>query len=116
MPELAYELEVYASNFPSTVTAPESRVVQVALEMQKRVLGDGPNSPPSRVFHFWNDTNVFRQHGVPAVIVGPGGERDLSQVFEPGQHVSIQQLEDAARIYTLAAIKLCSMSRAEASD
>jgi hypothetical protein len=40
----------------------------------------------------------------------------LSQVFEPGQHVSIQQLEDAARIYTLAAIKLCSLARAEASD
>jgi acetylornithine deacetylase/succinyl-diaminopimelate desuccinylase-like protein len=116
MPQLNYELEVYASNFPSTVTAPDSRVIQVALEMQKRVLGDGQNNPPSRVFHFWNDSNVFRQHGVPAAMVGPGGERDQSHVFEPGQHVAIRQLEDAARLYTLVAIKLCSLSRAEALD
>jgi acetylornithine deacetylase/succinyl-diaminopimelate desuccinylase-like protein len=116
MPELSYELEVYASNFPSTVTPPNSRVVEVALEMQKRVLGDENNEPPSRIFHFWNDTNVFRQHGVPAVMVGPGGERDPSQVFEPGQHVAIQQLKDAARLYTLAAVKLCTLSRAEALD
>jgi len=116
IPELNYELEVYASNFPATVTAPESRVVQVALEMQERVLGERQTHPPSRIFHFWNDTNVFRQHGVPAVMVGPGGERDQSQIFEPGQHVGIRQLEDAARLYTLAAIKLCSGSRAEALE
>jgi acetylornithine deacetylase/succinyl-diaminopimelate desuccinylase-like protein len=116
MPELSYELQVYASNFPSTVTPPESRVVQVALETQKRVLGNAPNNPPSRVFHFWNDTNVFRQHGVPAVIVGPGGERETSGVFEPGQHVAIRQLEDAAKIYALAALELCSLSRAQALD
>ncbi|MBI4524548.1 MAG: M20/M25/M40 family metallo-hydrolase [Deltaproteobacteria bacterium] len=116
MPELHYDLEVYASNFPSTVTSPETRVVQTALEMQKRVLGEEQNNPPSRILHFWNDTNVFRQHGIPAVMVGPGGERDVSLVFEPGQHVAIQQLKDAARLYTLAAIKLCTLSRAEALD
>jgi acetylornithine deacetylase/succinyl-diaminopimelate desuccinylase-like protein len=114
MPELDYQLEVYASNFPSTVTPPNSRVIQVALEMQERVLGERQTHPPSRIFHYWNDTNVFRQHGVPAVMVGPGGERDQSQVFEPGQHVAIRQLEDAARLYTLAAIELCSMPRADA--
>lgn len=114
MPRLDYQLEVYASNFPSTVTPPDSRVVQVALQMQERVLGERQTHPPSRIFHFWNDTNVFRQHGVPAVMVGPGGERDQSQVFEPGQHVAIRQLEDAARLYTLAAIELCSLSRADA--
>lgn len=114
MPDLSYELEVYASNFPSTVTAPDSLVVQVALEMQERVLGERQTIPQSRILHHWNDTNVFRQHGVPAVMVGPGGERDESQVFEPGQHVAIRQLENAARLYTLAAAKLCSMSRAEA--
>jgi acetylornithine deacetylase/succinyl-diaminopimelate desuccinylase-like protein len=114
IPQLDYELEVYASNFPATVTPPDSRVVQVAMAMQERVFGKQQTPPPSQIFHFWNDTNVFRQHGVPAVIVGPGGERDQSQVFEPGQHVAIEQLEDAARIYTLAAIELCSLSRSEA--
>ena len=114
MPDLHCELEVYASNFPSTLTAPNSRVVQVALEMQERVLGERQVNPPSRIFHFWNDTNVFRQHGVPAVMVGPGGERDQPQVFEAGQHVAIRQLQDAARLYALAAINLCSMSQAEA--
>ena len=114
MPDLICELEVYASNFPSTVTAPQNLVVQVALEMQKRVLGEQQSPPPSRILHHWNDTNVFRQHGVPAVMVGPGGERDPSKVFEPGQHVAIQQLENAARLYTLAAVELCSLSRAEA--
>jgi acetylornithine deacetylase/succinyl-diaminopimelate desuccinylase-like protein len=114
VPALNYELEIYASNFPATVTSPSSRVVQVALQMQERVLGEPQTQPPSRIFHFWNDTNVFRQHGVPAVMVGPGGERDESQKFDPGQHVGIRQLENAANIYALAAVELCSMTRAQA--
>jgi acetylornithine deacetylase/succinyl-diaminopimelate desuccinylase-like protein len=114
VPDLRYDLEVYASNFPATVTPPDSRVVRVTRQIQERVLGRTETNWPSWVFHFWNDSNVFRQHGVPAVMVGPGGERDLSQKFDRGQHVAIQQLEDAARIYTLAAIELCSLSRVEA--
>jgi acetylornithine deacetylase len=114
VPELKYELEVYASNFPATITKADSRVVQTALKFQERVLGGSQTQPPSRIFHFWNDTNVFRQHGVPAVMVGPGGERDESEKFDPGQHVGIRQLENAANIYALAAVELCSMTRARA--
>jgi acetylornithine deacetylase/succinyl-diaminopimelate desuccinylase-like protein len=114
VPELDYALEVYASNFPATVTPADSRVIQVALEMQERVLGERQTHCPTMRFHYWNDTNVFRQHGVPAARVGPGGERDQSQQFDPGQHVAIEQLEQAARLYALAAVELCSLTRAEA--
>jgi len=114
IPALSYDLEVYASNFPSATTSPDSRVVQVALQTRERVLGERQKKAPNEFFHMWNDTNIFRQHGVPAVIIGPAGESDGSQRFDPGQHVAIQALVDAARIYTLAAIELCSLSRAEA--
>jgi acetylornithine deacetylase/succinyl-diaminopimelate desuccinylase-like protein len=116
MPELDYDLEVYASNFPAGVTSPESRVVQVALAMQERVLGERQTRCPTHRFHYWNDTNVFRQHGIPAVIVGPGADRNPSPTrqYDPGQHVAIEQLEQAAQLYTLAAVELCSMTRAEA--
>ena len=36
----------------------------------------------------WNDTNIFRQHGVPAVIIGPAGESDLSEGTIDGDSLS----------------------------
>ena len=111
-----YRLEVYASNFPSTVTPANSKLVQIALGVRERVLGNRQTVCPSHLYGRWDDSVMFRQHGIPAVRLGPSWAHDdpARDRFDRGQHVSIEQLHAAARIYAQIGLELCSLSRAAA--
>jgi hypothetical protein len=74
-----YELEVYGSNFPSTVTDAASPFVELVLRAREHVIGRPQEVCPSHHFGTWNDSNIFRQHGIrhthgdPGAWLGGGG-------------------------------------------
>lgn len=49
---------------------------------------------------------IARDHGVPTVVLGPGGLND--QAHQVDESVSVRELTQAARAYTLAALRLLS--------
>lgn len=49
---------------------------------------------------------IARDHGVPTVVMGPGGLND--QAHQVDESVSVRELTQAARAYTLAALRLLS--------
>jgi acetylornithine deacetylase/succinyl-diaminopimelate desuccinylase-like protein len=115
-PDLRYELEVYASNLPSTVTPADSLLCRTAVEVMEQRLGlptrpFGPGeADPS------NDTNVFRRHGIPAIKCGPKTrlEPDAAEMLRlHGPHVHRDDVVLAARFYVHMAFELCGRSRSE---
>lgn len=109
-PTLRYELEVFASNAPSTVTPVDSPLVRTAVEVMEQRLGlptrpFGPGEgDPS------NDTNVFRRHGIPAIKCGPKTrmEPNAAETLRVhGAHVHRDDVVLAARFYIHMAFELC---------
>ena len=49
---------------------------------------------------------IARDHGVPTVVMGPGGLND--QAHQVDESVSVEELTQAARAYTLTALRLLS--------
>ncbi|WP_368079743.1 M20 family metallopeptidase [Kocuria marina] len=49
---------------------------------------------------------IARDHGVPTVVMGPGGLND--QAHQVDESVSVEELSQAARAYTLTALRLLS--------
>jgi acetylornithine deacetylase/succinyl-diaminopimelate desuccinylase-like protein len=97
-----YELETYGTNVPSTITAADHPLVRTAIGARERVLGPLPNDTPSRYMSRWNDSNIFRQHGIPTVILGPSTGETVERTpktYDLGQRVSVAQLTAAVSIY-----------------
>jgi succinyl-diaminopimelate desuccinylase len=118
-PTLKYDLEVYASNAPSTQTPADSVLVRTAADVMEQRLGlptrpFGPGEgDPS------NDTNVFRRHGIPAIKCGPKTrlEPNARQMLaRNGPHVHRDDVVMAARFYVHMAFELCGRRRAELAD
>lgn len=110
-PSLDYDLHVYASNGPSTVTPVDSTLVRTAVHVMEQRLGlptqpFGPGeADPS------NDTNVFRRHGVPAIKCGPKTRlepRADEALRASGVHVHRDDVVAAAKFYIHMAFALCS--------
>jgi acetylornithine deacetylase/succinyl-diaminopimelate desuccinylase-like protein len=108
--DFEYDIEVYGSNYPSTIIAADHPLVSTALAVRERVLGAPQGIVPSLYYGTWNDTNIFRQHGVPAMILGPSWDENdpNAKSYDVGQHVSIAQLNAAAQIYMQIAKELCA--------
>lgn len=109
-PTFKYEVEVYASNAPSTQTPADSHLVQTAIEVMENAMG-----LPTRPFGKGeadpsNDTNVFRRHGIPAIKCGPKTrfESNASENMRVhGVHVYRDDIVAAARFYIRMAFALC---------
>jgi acetylornithine deacetylase len=114
-PTLNYELEVFASNAPSTVTPADSAFVRTAVEVMEnrmglstRPFGRGEADPS-------NDTNVFRRHGIPAIKCGPKTrmEKNAAETLRThGVHVHRDDIVSAAKYYIHMAFELCGRKRA----
>jgi len=109
-PNMRYELEVFASNAPSTATPADSPFVQTAVEVMEQKMGlpttpFGPGeADPS------NDTNVFRRHGIPAIKCGPKTRLEANadvMLRTHGVHVHCDDIVAAAKFYARMAFELC---------
>lgn len=115
-PGFRYELEVYASNAPSTCTPVDSLLVRLGVEvMEQRIglptrpFGPGQANPS-------NDTNTFRRHGIPAIKCGPTTRLEPNAAETNklhGRHVYRDDLVAATRFYTHMAFELCSRTQSE---
>lgn len=56
-------------------------------------------------FQGWVDGGVLNKAGVPSIVYGPG---DLDQIYAPDEHIRIEDLSLAQKVYELSAIELCA--------
>ncbi|MBM2831474.1 MAG: hypothetical protein HW414_526 [Dehalococcoidia bacterium] len=121
-PHFGYELEVYYTNVPGTVTSAGSYVVQAMLRAQERVLGQRQKAYPSWVANPSSDASTFRQIGIPVVTCGPGpdGEVRSEQATQAGardfrtsegEYQTIGGLLAATRMYATAILDICTKTR-----
>ena len=64
----------------------------------------------------YNDSNIFRQHGIPALKCGPSGGKvppEAQGLLDEGERLSIRDLVSAARIYVALVLDMCSKTRSE---
>jgi acetylornithine deacetylase/succinyl-diaminopimelate desuccinylase-like protein len=115
-PQLKYEIEIFASNVPSTVTPPDNYLVQSSLRAQELVLGQKQEQFPVGQANLSNDSNIFRQHGVPAVKCGPAGGKipaNAPELADEGERLSIEDLVTATKIYVSIALDISTKTRGE---
>ncbi len=115
-PQLKYEVEVYAANVPGTFTKPDNYLVQSCLRAQEFVLGKRQEKFPLGQGTAYNDSNIFRQHGIPAVKCGPSGGKvpaNLQELLDEGERLSVEDLISAAKMYVAIVLDLCTKTRGE---
>ena len=118
-PQLKYDVEVYASNVPATVTNPENYLIQACLRARELVVGQQQERFPLGMGTAYNDSNIFRQHGIPALKCGPSGGKvsaEARELLDEGERLSIQELISAAKIYVAVALDLCTKTRSELKE
>jgi acetylornithine deacetylase/succinyl-diaminopimelate desuccinylase-like protein len=114
--QLKYDVEVYASNVPATYTPPDHLLVQSCLNAQELVRGKKQEKFPLGQGTAYNDTNIFRRHGIPAVKCGPAGGKvpaNLKELQNEGERLSVDHLVSAAKMYVAIALDLCTRTRKE---
>jgi succinyl-diaminopimelate desuccinylase len=107
---LRYELEVFASNAPSTVTPADSHFVKTAVDVMEQKMGLPTNPFGPGEADPSNDTNVFRRHGIPAIKCGPKTrfEKNADEMLRThGVHVHRDDIVAAAKYYVHMAFELC---------
>lgn len=115
-PELKYDLEVFHSNVPATMTPPDNYLVQSALRARELVVGKKQEGFPLQGGSHYNDTNVFRWHGVPAIKCGPTGgavPADAQWMLDAGERLSIDDLVTLSKMYVAIILDICTKTREE---
>lgn len=115
-PQLRYDVEVFACNVPATATSPSSYLIRSCLKARELVLGEKQEMFPLGMASAYNDSNIFRQHGIPALKCGPSGGKvptEAQGLLDEGERLSIQELVSAAKIYVALVLDICTKSRSE---
>jgi acetylornithine deacetylase/succinyl-diaminopimelate desuccinylase-like protein len=55
----------------------------------------------------WTDTNVYNELGIPAIKIGPRGRR----IGPRNEEIAIDAMVDAAKLYALIALDICTRAR-----
>jgi acetylornithine deacetylase len=55
----------------------------------------------------WTDTNVYNELGIPAIKIGPRGRR----IGPRNEEIEIDKMVDAAKLYALMALDICTRAR-----
>jgi acetylornithine deacetylase len=116
--QLKYDIEVFGSNVPATSTPADHYFVQACLNAQELVLGKKQQKFPLGQGTAYNDSNVFRWHGIPAVKCGPSGGKlppGAEELQNEGERLSVQDLVAAAKMYVSIASDICTKTRQEIS-
>jgi acetylornithine deacetylase len=101
-------LHVYVTD-PPTVVEEDAPVVAALSRAQQQIMGSRPASILRRP---GADAVHFNAYGVPCVCFGPGGRmhpdaKGATTTHEAGEHVHVDDMVTAARIYLAAALDLC---------
>ncbi|HVA25050.1 MAG TPA: M20/M25/M40 family metallo-hydrolase [Chloroflexota bacterium] len=103
---IEYDLEVYKS-----LLGHEGRGVEPLVESLSRIneylFHKKLETEESGRASIWTDTNVYNEMGIPAVKFGPRGKR-----IHRYEELAIDAMVKAAQVYALAALDICSRSRA----
>jgi acetylornithine deacetylase/succinyl-diaminopimelate desuccinylase-like protein len=113
-PNLKYDLEVYLSNDPSTVTPVNSVLVRTAVAVMEGRLGFSTRPFARGEGNASNDTNIFRRHGIPAIKCGPNVRTEANGAEMTrlhGVHVAKEDVLQAARFYVHMACELSGRRR-----
>lgn len=106
-PEPALEFFV---NDPPTVIDKEALITQAVCEAHRRVTG---KDSPLIIRRPGADSTHFNRYDVPCITYGPGGRThpDAKGLMHAvGEHVNVDDLVTASRVYLDAALELCSRS------
>ena len=106
-PEPALEFFV---NDPPTVIDKEQLITQVVCESHRRVTG---KDSPLIIRRPGADSTHLNRYDVPCITYGPGGRTHPEAkglMHAVGEHVNVDDLVTASRVYLDAALELCSRS------
>lgn len=87
--------------FPAMLTEPDEPVVRAMMAARESVLGE---SGEIGAWYFGVDGTFINEAGIPCVGLGPGNEY---LAHTPSDVVPVDQLIDAARIYTAMMLNMC---------
>src|ERR671924_148581 len=103
---IEYELDVYKSLLGHEGKAVEP-LVQSAEEVYQFLFGEKiKHEAPDRA-SIWTDTNVYNELGIPAIKIGPRGRR----IGPRNEEIEIDKMVNAAQLYALIALDICSRQR-----
>jgi acetylornithine deacetylase/succinyl-diaminopimelate desuccinylase-like protein len=102
---IEYDLEFYKSLLGHEGKQVEP-LVRSAEEVHQHLFGETIKPEPPDRASIWTDTNVYNEVGIPCVKIGPRGKRVARQ-----EEIEIDQMLNAAKIYALMALDICSRER-----
>jgi acetylornithine deacetylase/succinyl-diaminopimelate desuccinylase-like protein len=102
---IEYDLEFYKSLLGHEGKQVEP-LVRSAKEVHQHLFGETIKPEPPDRASIWTDTNVYNEVGIPCVKIGPRGKRVARQ-----EEIEIDQMLNAAKIYALMALDICSRER-----
>jgi acetylornithine deacetylase/succinyl-diaminopimelate desuccinylase-like protein len=103
---LDYQLDIY-----KTLLGYEGKnvglLVKSAEEVYQHLFGQKikPEAPDRA--SIWTDTNVYNELGIPAIKIGPRGRR----IGPRNEEIEINTMVNAAKLYALIALDICSRAR-----
>lgn len=111
-PSLQLELEPYCTN-PATEINEDEYIVKSIRQNHKKILG----AEPETTYELWySNAPHFNAMGSRAVNYGPSGGRKIQSLTlsdRDREYISVQDLYDNTKVYTLVALDVCSKTRAE---
>ncbi|MDG6997997.1 MAG: M20/M25/M40 family metallo-hydrolase [Nitrososphaerota archaeon] len=108
------KVEMYMSNF-GEATDPKSWIIRSCIKAHERVKGRPHTTPYLPSSNVWADANVFRRHGIPSAMLGPGDiwvPADKASLYKI-ECVPISSLVECTKMYVVAALDSCLRSREE---
>ncbi|MGK7310681.1 MAG: ArgE/DapE family deacylase [Candidatus Longimicrobiales bacterium M2_2A_002] len=98
-------LEWWGGQFEPAATDPDARIVGTVRDAFAAITG-GP--PPVRGMPYGADLRLLvNQGGVPTVLFGPG---DVRRAHAPDEYVEVRELETAAKVVALTALRFCGVA------
>lgn len=111
-PGLEFETEFFVT-LPPAQDCSTSVIAERMRAAHRTVVG---NAPEEGVGLFYSDASHLQAYGIPAVNYGPSG-RTISgkENWDPdiGEHLSIEDLTQTAKVYTALILDVCSRTRQE---
>ena len=111
------KVEMYMCNNGER-TDPNSWIVKSCIKAHERVRGTPHTTPYLPSSNVWADANVFRRHGIPSAMLGPG------DIWVPKEKQSLYKIEcvpissvvECAKMYVAAALDTCLRTRQEVAQ
>lgn len=103
---IEYEMEAYKSLLGHEGKAVEPLVKSIE-ETYEYLFGEKVKPEAPDRASIWTDTNVYNELGIPAVKIGPRGKR----IGPRNEELEIDQMVNAAQLYALVALDICSRER-----